>query len=65
MGMTPWRKASRSGTSGQSNCVEVARLSGIIGIRDSKNPSGTRFMLSAAGFRRFTAEVRRGAHDAR
>ncbi|MEV0661567.1 DUF397 domain-containing protein [Spirillospora sp. NPDC050365] len=22
--MTPWRKASRSGTSGQSNCVEIA-----------------------------------------
>lgn len=32
-----WRKSTHSGgVSGQ--CVEVADLSGIVGIRDSKNP---------------------------
>lgn len=62
--MTSWRRPSRSGTSGQSNCVEVARLSGAIGIRDSKNPSGPRVTLSADDFRLLAAHIRRGTHDA-
>jgi hypothetical protein len=37
-----WRKSSHSGGSSENlNCVEVASLPmGLIGIRDSKNPSG-------------------------
>ncbi|WP_242905633.1 DUF397 domain-containing protein [Actinomadura terrae] len=34
-----WREASRSNTSG-GDCVEVAPLSGTIGVRDSKDPQG-------------------------
>ncbi|SEG89718.1 protein of unknown function [Thermomonospora echinospora] len=34
-----WRKSSRSG-GGNEACVELAALSGTIGIRDSKNPDG-------------------------
>ncbi|MFI5719820.1 DUF397 domain-containing protein [Nocardia sp. NPDC051750] len=34
-----WFKSSRS--SGQQNCVEVAFVSGgLVGVRDSKNPTG-------------------------
>ncbi|SNS26214.1 protein of unknown function [Actinomadura mexicana] len=62
--MTSWRRSSRSGTGGQSNCVEVARLSGDIAIRDSKSPAGPRFTLSADDFRRLAADIRRGTHDA-
>jgi hypothetical protein len=37
--MTPqWRKSSRSGGVNDQTCVEVARLSGVSWIRDSRNP---------------------------
>lgn len=35
-----WRKSSRSNGSG-GNCVEVAEnLSGVVAVRDSKDPAG-------------------------
>jgi hypothetical protein len=34
-----WRKSSHSG-SGQGECVEVARTSALVAVRDSKNPGG-------------------------
>ena len=34
-----WRKSTRSSAEGQ-NCVEVAALSGIVAVRDSKHPAG-------------------------
>ncbi|TQM71266.1 uncharacterized protein DUF397 [Actinomadura hallensis] len=61
--MTQWRKAKRSGTGAQSNCVEVANLSGNIGMRDSKNPSGPHITLPAERFRELAAAIKRGAHD--
>ncbi|MEU5995510.1 DUF397 domain-containing protein [Spirillospora sp. NPDC047418] len=61
--MAQWRKSSRSGTGGQSNCVEVANLSGDVGVRDSKDPSGSRITLQAERFRRLAADIKRGAHD--
>lgn len=52
-----WRTSSySSGNGGQ--CVEVAlNLSGIVAVRDSKNPGGTTLILSAAAWRRFTRHV--------
>ena len=45
-----WRKSSHSG--GQTGqCVEVAHLSGLIGIRDSKNPDGTKLAVRPDAFR--------------
>ncbi len=35
---TRWRKASY--TEGNNNCVEVARVPGVVAFRDSKNPAG-------------------------
>ncbi|QKW38011.1 DUF397 domain-containing protein [Actinomadura sp. NAK00032] len=61
--MTQWRKSSRSGTGGQSNCVEVANLSGDVGVRDSKDLSGPRITLPVERFRSLAADIKRGAHD--
>lgn len=48
-----WRKASRS-TSNGGNCVEVASVPGTTAIRDSKDPSGPKLLMSHHDFRRFT-----------
>jgi hypothetical protein len=60
--MTPvWRKSSRSGSSGnQSDCVEVAKLSRNIGVRDSKAPDAGHLTLSAESFAHLLARVKRG-----
>ncbi|WP_308207647.1 DUF397 domain-containing protein [Actinomadura madurae] len=63
MDMTTWRKSSRSGTSGQSDCVEVAELSGNIGVRDSKHPDGPKLTLTATSFRQLATNIKRGTHD--
>ncbi|MFG2084727.1 MULTISPECIES: DUF397 domain-containing protein [unclassified Spirillospora] len=56
-----WRKSSRSGNGG--NCVEVAALHHDIAVRDSKNPTGPKLMLTRADWRAFTDAVKRGASD--
>ncbi|WP_111830801.1 DUF397 domain-containing protein [Actinomadura madurae] len=63
MDVTRWRKSSRSGTSGQSNCVEVAGLSGNVGVRDSKHPNGPHLTLTATSFRQLATNIKRGTHD--
>lgn len=45
-----WRKSSRSGSGGGgggSGCVEVALSNGLIGVRDSRNPTGTVLAFSS------------------
>lgn len=61
--MTQWRKSSRSATSDNTNCVEVAQLAGNIGVRDSKDPVGLKIALPSAGFRALLDAVKRGEHD--
>lgn len=58
-----WRKSSRSGTNGQSDCVEAAALSGGIGIRDSKGPRQGHLSLSHRQFRRLLTKVKAGDLD--
>ncbi|MFG1654870.1 DUF397 domain-containing protein [Micromonospora sp. NPDC049275] len=54
-----WRKSTRSGSSG-GDCVEVAdNLSGIVGVRDSKDPDGPALVFGPASWRAFVAEVAR------
>jgi len=47
-----WRKSSYSSQSG--NCVEVARnLPGLVAVRDSKAPDGTKLTVSREAWRAF------------
>jgi hypothetical protein len=55
-----WRKSSRSGgTTAQSDCVELARLAGAVGVRDSKAPEAGHLVVSLEGFARLVAQVKR------
>jgi Domain of unknown function (DUF397) len=57
-----WQKSSRSASSG--NCVEVAaNLPGVVAVRDSKDPDGTKLIFARAGWDAFTAGVRDGEFD--
>jgi uncharacterized protein DUF397 len=56
-----WRKASRSqGTGGE--CVEVARVPGLVGVRDSKDPHGPALVFALAELRALADEIKRGDH---
>ncbi|WP_280386579.1 DUF397 domain-containing protein [Nocardia wallacei] len=52
-----WFKSSFS--SGASECVEVAWLAeGMVGVRDSKNPTGPALVFTPAEWDAFTAGFR-------
>ncbi|MEU4668688.1 DUF397 domain-containing protein [Amycolatopsis sp. NPDC023774] len=51
-----WRKSSHSG--GGNDCVEIAFVGGDAAVRDSKDPEGGAFRLSASGWRGLLAAVR-------
>ncbi|GAA4075903.1 DUF397 domain-containing protein [Actinomadura miaoliensis] len=59
---TQWRKSSRSDTSG-GQCVELAGIEGSVGVRDSKDPSGPKLMLTADAWRALRAGIVDGRHD--
>ncbi|WP_446217615.1 DUF397 domain-containing protein [Micromonospora sp. IBHARD004] len=49
-----WRKSTRSGTQGE--CVEVAdNLPGVVGVRDSKDPTGPVLTFDPQAWRAFVA----------
>jgi hypothetical protein len=59
-----WRKSSRSGSNG-GNCVEVARnLSGVVAVRDSKNPDGPKVTFGPEAWRTFTSGLKAGPSGA-
>jgi len=54
-----WRKSTRSSGNG-GDCVEVAgNLPGVVGVRDSKDPTGAALTFGPAAWRTFVAEVAR------
>jgi hypothetical protein len=57
-----WRKSSYSGNNG-GQCVEVAvNLTGVVAVRDSKNP-GPALVLPPAAFEALTEAIRAGQLD--
>lgn len=57
-----WFKSSRSDGQG-ANCVEVAQLADVVGVRDSKNPDGPVLVFTPDEWSAFTAGVRAGEFD--
>ncbi|WP_341718020.1 DUF397 domain-containing protein [Micromonospora sp. FIMYZ51] len=52
-----WRKSSRSSGNG-GNCVEVAgNLPDVVGVRDSKDPTGPVLAFAPAAWRAFVAGI--------
>ncbi|BDT86326.1 DUF397 domain-containing protein [Nocardia cyriacigeorgica] len=57
-----WFKSSRS--SSTKECVEVAHLdNGVVGVRDSKNPSGPALVFAPAEWDSFLTSTRKGDFD--
>ena len=57
-----WFKSSRSGAT--KECVEVAFLDGgMVGVRDSKNPTGPALVFTPGEWEAFTAGVADGEFD--
>ncbi|MFY1703626.1 DUF397 domain-containing protein [Micromonospora sp. WMMA1923] len=56
-----WRKSTRSNNGG--DCVEVAdNLPGIVGLRDSKDPTGQALTFEPASWAHFVAGVKQAAY---
>jgi hypothetical protein len=55
-----WRKSSRSGQGGNSNCVEVAVAASAVGVRDSKNQGGGHLVFAGTAWRAFAEGVKAG-----
>ncbi|SCL29251.1 protein of unknown function [Micromonospora nigra] len=53
-----WRKSTRSGNNG-GDCVEVAdNLPGVVGVRDSKDPTGPALAFRPSAWKAFVTQVR-------
>ncbi|MFC5752100.1 DUF397 domain-containing protein [Actinomadura rugatobispora] len=61
--MTQWRKSSRSADTGQTDCVEVARLPLAVGIRDSKAPDAGHIALSHVTLASLLSGIKAGTFD--
>ena len=54
-----WRKSTKSGGNG-GNCVEVAdNRSGVVGVRDSKDPTGPALMFGPVPWKAFVAHAKK------
>ena len=57
-----WRKSTRSGANG--DYVEVAKnLSGVVAVRDSKNPNGPALIFTPAEWDAFIIGAKEGEFD--
>lgn len=55
-----WRKSSYSSGNG-GECIEVADgLTGVVPVRDSKNPHGPALVFPSAAWTAFVADVKTG-----
>ncbi|WP_395109873.1 DUF397 domain-containing protein [Actinomadura sp. SCN-SB] len=53
-----WRKSSRSSEQGDM-CVELALVRGAVAIRDSRDPDGSKLMMSRRSFGHLAAALKR------
>ncbi|MGK5551785.1 DUF397 domain-containing protein [Actinomadura kijaniata] len=60
-----WRKSSHSGAGGGSvgDCVELAGLGSVVGVRDSRDPDGPRLELDGEGFAALVGEIRKSVRN--
>jgi hypothetical protein len=57
-----WRKSSHSDHQG-GNCVELACLSHMIGVRDSKDPDGPKLAFPTDAWSAFIAGIKAGVYS--
>ncbi|TDC69603.1 DUF397 domain-containing protein [Actinomadura sp. GC306] len=57
-----WRKASKSTATG-NECVELAAMTDVIAVRDSKRLAGRDVTMTRPAFTRLVNEIRRGQYD--
>lgn len=55
----PWRKSSYSGGNG-GNCIEAAWSTGLVAVRDSKDPAGPKLVVTPVVWRKFTDQIKAG-----
>jgi hypothetical protein len=58
-----WRKSSRSTEGTSSQCVEIAQLSGNIGMRGSKQPDAEHLFTDCDRFAALVERVKRSELD--
>lgn len=56
-----WRKSTKSQQSGQ--CIELAKVRGAIGVRDSKKPDGPVLVFTVEEFAAFLDGAVKGEFD--
>jgi hypothetical protein len=56
-----WYKSTYSQDGG--HCVEVAHLTGLVGVRDSKNPTAGALVFSPTEWDAFAAGIQAGRYD--
>jgi hypothetical protein len=52
-----WKRSSHSDNLG-GNCVELAQVGEVVGIRDSKDPDGPKLLLAPAAFHVLLADLK-------
>jgi Domain of unknown function (DUF397) len=57
-----WRKSTRT-QGDQEDCVEIARIPGIIGVRDSKDRQGPKLVFAPTAVRQLVDQIKRGGYD--
>jgi hypothetical protein len=60
-GLVRWRKSSRSsGDDDHTDCVELAHVDSLTGVRDSKNPTGPVLTIPGPGWCTFLSVAKSG-----
>lgn len=57
-----WRKSTRSSNGGET-CVELARTSRSVAVRDSKDVSGPHIEMSRRSLGRLLTDVKQGKYN--